>query len=73
MTIRNLEYALRPSSIAMIGASDRVGSTGQKVTENVLAGGFAGPVYLVNPNHRRVAGQDCFASIQPCPRHRTLR
>ncbi len=67
MTIRNLEYALRPSSIAVIGASDRAGSAGRKVTENVLAGGFTGPVYLVNPQHKEVAGRECFASVAALP------
>jgi acetyltransferase len=67
MTIRNLEYALRPSSIAVIGASDRPGSAGQKVTENVLGGGFAGQVYLINPHHKKVAGRKCFASIAALP------
>ena len=67
MTIRNLEYALRPRSIAVIGASDDKGSVGETLTENVLDGGFAGPVYLVNPKHRRIAGRDCFASIDALP------
>ena len=44
MTIRNLEYALRPSSIAVIGASDDGGSVGEELTEDVLGGGFAGPI-----------------------------
>ena len=57
MTIRNLEYALRPSSTAVIGASDDGGSVGEKLTENVLGGGFAGPIYLVNPKCQRIAGQ----------------
>ena len=67
MTIRNLEYALRPSSIAVIGASDDGGSVGEKLTENILGGGFAGPVYLVNPKRRRIAGQDGFQSIDELP------
>lgn len=67
MTIRNLEHALRPRSVALIGASDEGGSVGQKLTENLFAGGFAGPVYLVNPKHRRIAGQECFASIEQLP------
>ena len=67
MTIRNLEYALRPSSIAVIGASDDGGSVGEKLTENILGGGFAGPVYLVNPKRRRIAGQDGFHSIDELP------
>jgi len=67
MTIRNLEYALRPRSIAVIGASDRAGSAGQKVTENVLGGGFGGPVYLINPHHGEVAGRKCLPSIAALP------
>ena len=67
MTIRNLEHALRPRSIAVIGASDEPGSVGQKLTGNVLSGGFSGPVYLVNPKHRRIAGRDGFLSIDEMP------
>lgn len=67
MTIRNLEHALRPRSVALIGASDEAGSVGQKLTENLLTGGFAGPVYLVNPKHRTIGGTDCFASVDLLP------
>ena len=73
MTIRNLEYALRPGSMAVIGASGDKGSVGETLTENVLDGGFAGPVYLINPKHRRIAGRDCFATIDALPTRQTLR
>jgi acetyltransferase len=67
VTIRNLEFVLRPHSIAVIGASDEAGSVGEKLTANVLNGGFAGPIYLVNPKHRWIAGRDCFLSIGQVP------
>src|SRR4029079_19544257 len=67
MTIRTLEYALRPRSIAIIGASVHAVSVGEKLTENILSGGFAGPVYLVNSKHRRIAGQDAYLSIDELP------
>lgn len=67
MTIRNLDDALRPASIAVVGASDDAGSAGRKVTENALGGGFAGPVYLVNPKHRQIARRDAYASIADLP------
>ena len=67
MTIRNLERALRPASVAVIGASDAPGSVGKTVTDNVLAGGFSGPVYLVNPNHRSIAGMPCFPDVESLP------
>jgi acetyltransferase len=67
MTIRNLEYALRPASVVLIGASDERGSVGQKLTENLLSGGFAGPIYLVNPKHRSIGGVECFAGVDALP------
>lgn len=50
MTIRNLEHILAPRSVAVIGASTEAGSVGKVLTENMLAGGFTGEVYLVNPH-----------------------
>jgi acetyltransferase len=67
MTIRNLEYALRPHSIVLIGASEDKGSVGEKLTENALAGGFEGPIYLVNPKRDRIAGREAFRNIDDLP------
>jgi acetyltransferase len=67
VTIRNLQFVLRPRSIAVIGASNDAGSVGGKLVENVLSGGFARPVYLVNPRHRRIAGRNCFLSVDELP------
>ncbi|MHA1180156.1 MAG: CoA-binding protein, partial [Alphaproteobacteria bacterium] len=67
MTIRNLGHALRPRSVAVIGASAEPGSVGSKLTENILAGGFAGEVYLVNPHQATIAGIRCFANIAGLP------
>ncbi len=44
MTIRNLECLLAPRSVAVFGASKRVGSVGATVWRNLRAGGFAGPI-----------------------------
>jgi len=52
MTIRNLSPLLHPRSIAVIGGSDRAGSLGATILDNIVAGGFPGPVHAVNP--RRV-------------------
>jgi acetyltransferase len=68
VTIRNLEFVMRPHSVAVIGASDDKGSVGGKLTANVLGCGFDGPVYLVNPKHRQIAGRDCFLSIDEMPK-----
>ena len=67
MTVRNLEYLLRPRSVAVIGASDRAGSVGATVIRNVLGGGFAGPVYPVNLRHAQVAGRRAYSDVGALP------
>ncbi|MGV1014881.1 MAG: CoA-binding protein, partial [Methyloceanibacter sp.] len=67
MTVRNLEFALAPHSVAVIGASAEPGTVGKKLTENVLTGGFKGPVYLVNPHRSEIDGHPCFASVAALP------
>ena len=52
-----------PKSVALVGASDRAGSLGRSVFENLLAGAFKGDVYAVNPGHRRVFGQRAYATV----------
>jgi acetyltransferase len=63
MTIRNLVHAFHPASVAVLGASDRPESVGRVVMRNILAGGFPGPVFPVNPKYRDVAGLPCHASV----------
>jgi acetyltransferase len=58
-----LRALLSPASIALVGASSRAGSMGRILFENVLGGGFAGPIYPVNPNHRRVLSRRSYASL----------
>ena len=67
MTVRNLEHALAPRSVAVIGASAEPRSVGNKLTENVMAGGFAGEIYLVNPHQESISGRRCFPDIAALP------
>ena len=67
MTVRNLEHALAPRSVAVIGASTEPKSVGSTLTENILNGGFAGDVYLVNPHHATIGGRRCFPDIAALP------
>lgn len=63
MSIRNLEFIFRPRSVALIGASTREHSVGAVVANNLLAGGFSGPVMFVNPRHATVAGAPAVPDI----------
>lgn len=60
MTIRNLDALFQPKSVAVIGASSRPRSIGAIVWARVLAGGFAGPVWPVNPKYGELDGRAVF-------------
>ncbi|MBK6660261.1 MAG: bifunctional acetate--CoA ligase family protein/GNAT family N-acetyltransferase [Proteobacteria bacterium] len=67
MSIRNLDSLFKPSSIAIIGASERGGAIGQVVTRNILDAGFAGAVMLVNPARRELFGRPVHADVASLP------
>jgi acetyltransferase len=58
-----LSALFEPRSIALIGASERPGKVGTLVMANLLAGGFAGTVFAVNPKYSRVHGVACVPSV----------
>jgi acetyltransferase len=67
MTVRNLDQLLAPKSVALIGASRQEGSVGLITARNLLRGGFAGPVWLVNPKYGDIEGHPCHPSIAALP------
>lgn len=67
MSIRNLNYLFAPDSVAVIGASDKPQRIGTRVLANLTEGGFAGPVWPVNPKHDSVQGQACYARVASLP------
>ncbi len=56
-----------PASVAVIGAGRRRGSVGREILHNIVAGGFAGPVYPVNPRGRSMEGLACLRSAADLP------
>jgi acetate---CoA ligase (ADP-forming) len=58
---------LRPRSIALVGASDKPGSIGGLLLANLLASGFTGPVYPVNPRHHVIQGVTAYPELGACP------
>jgi acetyltransferase len=53
-----------PESVAVVGATDRPGSAGRVVFENIVHSGFKGRVYAVNPNRQTVFGRPTLPSLQ---------
>ena len=67
MSIRNLDSLFDPSSVAVIGASDRPSSVGATVWRNLRDGGFAGPRWAVNAKRSTIAGEPAFARVADLP------
>ena len=58
---------LEPASIAVVGASGRVGRPGHAVLAALRHSGFGGPVYPVTPTYDAIEGWDCVADIADVP------
>jgi len=58
-----LRPLVSPASVAMVGASEREGSVGRIAFDNLLRGGFNGPIYAVNPRHAQVLGERAYPSL----------
>lgn len=56
-----------PSSVAIIGASTRPGAIGAVLIENMLAAGYRGALYAVNPRRSSIQGVPCFPGIDKVP------
>ncbi|MEP2222678.1 MAG: CoA-binding protein, partial [Nitratireductor sp.] len=67
MTIRNLENAVHPKSLAVFGASVREGSVGRVVLQNIVDAGFRGEIWPINPKYDEVAGRRCYAGVADLP------
>ena len=61
------ECMFTPRSVAVIGATDRKGSVGRTLLTNLGTKQFRGKLFAVNPKHKRILGQSCYASIASVP------
>src|SRR6266545_884436 len=62
-----LRRVLAPRSVAVIGASRQRGTVGGELFHNLLAAGFAGPVYPVNPNATVVQSVAAYPTVRKIP------
>ncbi|HWW21055.1 MAG TPA: CoA-binding protein [Steroidobacteraceae bacterium] len=60
-----LDRILNPRSIAIVGASPKPGSFGDRVLNHIST--FSGDIYLVNPKYDRIGERDCYASVKDLP------
>src|SRR5580692_273953 len=65
--VASMRPVLMPASVAVIGASRRPGSVGRAILQNIITGGFPGPVYPVNPGAAELDGISCLPSAAALP------
>ncbi len=67
MSIRNLDKIFNPTSVALVGASSRIGAIGTVTLANMRRSAFQGSLYLVNPKHASLDGLPVHPDIASLP------
>src|SRR5919199_1972247 len=62
-----LDAIFRPETVAVIGATEKVGSVGRTVMRNLISNPFGGTVFPVNPKRSNVLGIKAYPSIAEVP------
>ena len=62
-----LDAMFLPDSVAVIGATERPGTVGRTILENLLHPSFHGKVYAVNSRHSEICGLKAFPTIGDVP------
>ncbi len=63
----SIEALLKPKSVAVIGASRREGSIGNKIFTNLLDASFKGPVFPINPQADVISAVKAYKTILDVP------
>ena len=63
----DLNYLLRPRSIAIVGVTDKPGTYGLRSATNIVNSAIGEHVYYVNPKRDELLGRKCYHSISEIP------
>ncbi len=65
-----LENFFNPQSVAIVGASRQKGKVGYEILTNMLAAGYKGKIFPVNPKAQTIEGLKCYPDLEsigePC-------
>ncbi|MBM4333537.1 MAG: hypothetical protein FJ117_20355 [Deltaproteobacteria bacterium] len=62
-----LKFFFEPKSIAVIGASKTPRKAGNEILVNMLANGYAGKIFPINPSEEEIMGLKCYRSVKEIP------
>ncbi|HEX9015326.1 MAG TPA: acetate--CoA ligase family protein [Chloroflexota bacterium] len=60
---RMLEVFFKPKSVAVIGATRDVKGLGGSVLHNIVAGGYPGPIFPINPKAAEIQGLKAYPTV----------
>jgi len=63
----DLSFFLNPDSVAVIGASTRSGTWGNRIAAGLIESGYPGRLYLVNPSTKELFGLPSYAGLDEIP------
>lgn len=67
MSTPDIKFLFEPRTVAVIGASHDPNKIGYKIVQNIVANGYAGKVFPVNPKGGEILGLRVFSSIREIP------
>jgi acetyltransferase len=67
MESQDLSFFFDPKSVAVVGASNRLGSWGYRITDGLIVRGYKGVLHLVNPNAQEVLGVKAYPRLDQVP------
>ena len=67
MSSFGLERLFAPRSLALVGGSGRPASLGAKVLKNLLCGGYASEIGVVNPKYPAINGKKTYSDLASLP------
>ncbi len=65
--LRGLESFFNPTSVVLIGATDKDGSAGRVILENLLQSTNQRKIFPVNPNREKVLDYKCYPDVSAVP------
>lgn len=62
-----LDFIFKPKTVAVIGSTEKPGSVGRAVTNNLIRAGFKGEIFPINPNYPSLFGKKAYPNIASAP------
>ena len=66
-----LDSIFAPKSVAVVGATETIGSVGRTIVWNLMSSSFGGTIYPVNPKRPSVLGIKAYPDLKSIPEPQT--